>query len=104
MPCDTIQRTTIVFGENTDKKMLFRALERMKLSPRFNSDGSKIMFSGGTFDVASGEVTTRSGDPQGQLADMRQHYGAAITLDQCEKYGWQVEETSPFQFQVTKGY
>lgn len=100
MPCYSITSTTIQLGKNTNVEFLAAALTKLGLNPQKNP--TRIYFSGGEYNIATGNLTLRVGNADEQGALIKRAYGAQIVLNEAARYGWQVAETAPFEYQITK--
>jgi hypothetical protein len=105
MPCDTIQTMTVQLNL-ADMDLLFAAL--LELSKRQTGftfgtpqrDGTRIDFGWNqSFNKATGEIRVRDAK---QVALIKQAYSAQIVKAQAKRYGWQLKETAPFQYNITK--
>ena len=98
MPCNTVQTMSVLLSPKTDGDLLHSALSALGMSPVRTGD---MIFFGTreSFNVKTGELRVRSTT---SVADIKRAYSAEIVKGQAKKYGWQLKETAPFQYVVTK--
>ena len=104
MPCDTVQTSTVEWKASTDSKLLFQALEALRLSPRAKTYGSLnfIEFRGGTYDPTAGQLDLQARDPEALTKQIKQAYSAEVVKSQAKRFGWLLKETAPFKYQIVK--
>lgn len=87
MPCNTIQTATIKL-DKAQPELLKAALAAMGIT---------------SYNFQSGVLSLRGMTMTPKLeAQIKQNYSKQVVLSQAKKFGWQVKETSPFQFNVIK--
>lgn len=108
MPCDQIQIVSVEWSlKATDLNLLAAALIATgKTTARVV--GSRIVFDGGVFE--NGRFTYQStywarvsqADAAREVAKLKQAYGAETVKATAKKWGWQIKETAPFEYEVIK--
>lgn len=117
MPCDTVSTVSVTWSQtNTDLQLLTAALTAL-----YNSDknafacyanaqiaGQSVRFRGGVFQDGQFDFRSTYYDrltdtaATEQVAKVKRAYGAEIVKSQAKKFGWQLKETAPYQFEVLK--
>ena len=87
MPCNTIQTATINL-KAAQPELLKAALAALGIT--------NYTYLNGVLTIP-GRTTNASLTQQ-----VNQQYGKAVVMSQAKKFGWQVKEISPFQYQITK--
>lgn len=87
MPCNTIQTATIKL-EAAQPELLKAALAALGIT--------QFTYQNGVLTIP-GRTTNAS-----LIQQVKQQYGKAVVMSQAKKFGWQVKETAPFQYQITK--
>lgn len=107
MPCDTISIVSVEWNmKATDLNLLAAALNALGKSAQVV--GNKVVFSGGVFE--NGRFTYQSTyfarvsqqQAAAEVAKLKQAYGAEAVKATAKKWGWQIKETAPFQYEVMK--
>jgi hypothetical protein len=74
-----------------DPKLLFAAINALKLGAMLDSNGHTVYFGRGEWiDTATGKsslATTRD------VSELKQAYSSQLVLSQARKYGWTVKQT-----------
>ena len=97
MPCDTIQTSTVNLGK-LDTGMLMAALTTLGLGPVMVSN--VIRFGRGeSYDIATGKMELGS---RYSTSELKRAYSAEVVKSQAKKFGWQITETGPYQYQVIR--
>lgn len=87
MPCNTIQTATVELGKvNTD--LLRIALEGIGIS--------NYQFQNGVLTIQGRTL------PRDLEMKVKQSYSRQVVMTQAKKFGWQLKEVKPFQYQITK--
>lgn len=111
MPCDTISTVNVKFDQkSTDLNLLVAALNAQDANANARVQGNGIAFSGGTYNASTGEFTFTSSyynkvspaQAQKKVAALKQSYGAEVVKSQAKRFGWQLKEIAPFQYEVMK--
>ena len=81
MPCDTIQTTTVKFGQNTDPDLMAEALKALNLqgTVKFNTKTGELVIQG------------RYGWWP-DMAEIKREYSKQVVISQASQFGWAVEE------------
>jgi len=97
MPCNTTQVSTVEIGK-LNPELLVAALAAMKLAPR--QSGAVIYFGNReSYNTETGKMQmawNRSAN------EIKRAYSAEVVKSQAKKFGWQLTETGPYQYQVTR--
>lgn len=98
MPCYTMQTMEVQFGANTSASALMLALKGLHLGPRLNND---VIYFGSDewINVNTGAAQISA---VRDVRTIKRAYSAELVKQQAKKYGWQLKETAPYEFQVTK--
>lgn len=97
MPCDQVRNISVEWTEHTDITALKKALEEQGYKVRVLGEGRDTMlhFEGrfaltGNYNARTGQMTY---DQRMQFneAAVKKSYSKAITVQQAESLGWQVE-------------
>lgn len=88
-----------------DPTLLFQALQALGLNPQKTATG--ISWYGGEYNFASKTASIRSSRMAGQnaetaTAEIKRAYSGEVVKSTAKKYGWQIKETAPYQYQVVK--
>lgn len=87
MPCNSIQTATVELGKvNAD--LLRIALEGLGIS--------YYQYQNGVLTIQGRTI------PRDLEAKVKQAYSKQVVLTQAKKFGWQLKEVKPFQYQITK--
>ena len=105
MPCDTISTVSVKFNQKTDQALLVAALTTMGLSPCVHSEG--ITFKDGAYIAATGEIQWRQTywnrqNWDAKTAEIKRAYSAEVVKSQARRFGWQLKEVAPYQYEVMK--
>ena len=100
MPCWTQTETLVLFGEQTDPKLIHAALTEMGLNPRIS--GSFIEFNTGSYNKATHSFTFRGASGERHSEEIKQAYSAEVIKAQAKRFGWQVKAKSKYDYVVTK--
>lgn len=105
MPCDTISTVTVQFNQKTDQTLLVAALNALKLNP--HAAGQDIVFRDGQYVAATGEIRwTQTAwnrqDWNAKTAEIKRAYSAEVVKSQARRFGWQLKEVAPYQYEVIK--
>jgi hypothetical protein len=99
MPCYTIQTVNVNLGK-VDLDLLQKALEALFPGTVRRVENLLIRFGNGeSYSRERGELSLRK---QETAALIKRAYSAEVVKSQAKKFGWQLKETAPFQFTVTK--
>lgn len=99
MPCYTIQTVSVNLGKaNLD--LLEQALKVLYPNTVYRSAPNRIRFNNGeSYDADTQELKIRSADGAKLI---KRAYSAEVVKSQAKRFGWQIKETAPFQFEVLK--
>jgi hypothetical protein len=90
-----------VNAEKMEPVVLLAALNDLKLSPIKQDD--RIYFGYGSYDTKSGQFQIRSSRSAAEIVNqIKRAYSAQIVKTQAKKFGWQIRETAPYEFEITK--
>lgn len=90
MPCDTIQRTTVVFGEKTDTALLAEALKALGYFVH-HVDERHVVGNGFQFDKATGKLEVGMRRGYGIDANkLKREYSKQVVTSQAAKFGFKV--------------
>lgn len=102
MPCYTRINSTVEFGPATDAALLAAALRGLGYT--VTQMGKNLSFARYDNDVVTGTYAngrmTISGTVDQNL--LKRAYSAEVVKSSAKRFGWQVKQTGPQQFQVTK--
>jgi hypothetical protein len=83
---------------NVNFDLLVKALDDLGLNPRIQNH--MIYFGNGeSFNNETKEVRVRQTT---DVAQIKRAYSAQVVKTQAKKYGWQLKETSPFEYTILK--
>lgn len=105
MPCYSVEESGIKVTANTNPDLLKKALEEL---------GYTVTKIGGTLTFANYQLGRRGTFQNGELSvktnmgaavdqdEIRRAYSAQVVMSAAKRFGWQVKQTSPTQFQVSR--
>ncbi len=105
MPCYTVEESGIKVTANTNPDLLKKALE--ELGYTVTKLGATLTFANyskshrGFFRNGELTITNGSGEAVDQN-EIRRAYSAQVVMSAAKRFGWQVKQTSPTQFQVSR--
>lgn len=79
---------------------MFDGLKELGLSPL--RSGKRILFSNGQYDTETNTLTLNGSNVEKRTSEIKQAYSGAVVKAQAKKYGWQLKETSKFNYVVQK--
>lgn len=103
MPCDSIRTTDVKFGPNTDPDMMLAAMTTLGLSPV--KQGDVIYFRGGQYHTKTHTLTLQEygrDSVEDRTAKMKQAYSGEVVKSQAKRFGWKIQQTGEFEYEVTK--
>ncbi len=113
MPCDQIQIVSVEWSmKSTDLALLTAALNALGKEAVLDKGSAlvspRIRFAGGVFQDGKFKYTStyyaRISQQQAaqEVAKLKQAYGAEAVKATAKKWGWQIKETAPFEYEVVK--
>ena len=103
MPCDSIRQTSIDLTSigRIDPANLVKALKALgREDVSLQADGKTILGYGVKYQNGQLELTGRASYIK--LDQVKQSYAAETVKATAKKYGWQLKQTAPYQYEVTK--
>lgn len=94
MPCDSIRRTSIVFGKNTDTKLLAEALKALGFAVH-HVDSDKVVGNGFQFSKETGKIDMAMRRGYGiDENNLKREYAKQVVVSQAAKFGFKVQAES----------
>lgn len=97
MPCDTITTMKVNLG-NVNFEQLVEALKAMGQTPIVENDLVYFGY-GESFNNKTKELRIKSQD---KVAEIKKAYSAQVVKSQAKRFGWQLKEIAPYEYQVMK--
>lgn len=91
MPCDSIRRTSIEFGKNTDTALLAEALRAMGMTVT-HVDKNIVNGNGFNFNRETGVLNAALRYRTINEDELKQNYAKQVVLTQAAKFGFKVAE------------
>lgn len=107
MPCYSRVTSTVEFSDSTDVVLLAKAMQA--LGYQVMRQGKGFRFDNGTSMLGSfegGRMTLR-GEAKltvEQTNEIKRAYSTEVVKAASQRFGWQVKQSSPTQFQVQRRY
>lgn len=103
MPCYSRINSTVEFGQNTDAKLLAKALRAMGYT--VTEAGKSLAFAKYASDAPiTGTFRDGTMTINGSIDEMevKRTYSAEVVKSAAQRFGWQVKQPGANQFQVTR--
>lgn len=99
MPCYTQQTSVVQFGAQTDRALLQRALEGLGFIVRKTERGLSFQKAGQDGSFENGALTVNG---TVEVNAFKRAYSAEVVRAAGARFGWQVKQSAPSTFQVTR--